>query len=200
MSSERPFNPLDKKNLGESVADALLARPQSRLPPTQKFEGAGVYAIYYRGDFPAYSLIAERNRLEAEIPIYVGKAVPKGARKGGLTDASPGAVLHARLTQHAESIIAAVNLAIEDFSCRYLTVDDIWIPLGENLLIDRFAPLWNKVVDGFGNHDPGRGRHQGKLPAWDVLHPGRKWAEHLQPGLSAAAVIASIEKEINRSA
>jgi hypothetical protein len=26
-------------------------------------------------------------------------------------------------------------------------VDDIWIPLGESLLIEMFSPLWNKVLD-----------------------------------------------------
>jgi hypothetical protein len=62
-----------------------------------------------------------------------------------------------------------------------LVVDDIWIPLGETLIIQRFQPLWNQVVDGFGNHDPGSGRHAGMRPSWDELHPGRRWAEHCQP-------------------
>lgn len=31
--SETPYNPLDKKNLGVSVADAMLSRPVSPLPP-----------------------------------------------------------------------------------------------------------------------------------------------------------------------
>ena len=36
-------------------------------------------------------------------------------------------------------------------------------------------------IDGFGDHDPGKGRHSGKMPLWDCLHPGRAWAERLQP-------------------
>ena len=48
------------------------------------------------------------------------------------------------------------------------------------MLISRFEPLWNKLVDGFGNHDPGKGRYQQKKSAWDLLHPGRPWAERLQ--------------------
>ncbi|HEX40441.1 MAG TPA: Eco29kI family restriction endonuclease, partial [Phycisphaerales bacterium] len=47
--------------------------------------------------------------------------------------------------------------------------------------IEMFAPLWNRCIDGFGNHAPGGGREKQQRPAWDVLHPGRSWAEKLQP-------------------
>ncbi|MFH7468019.1 Eco29kI family restriction endonuclease, partial [Pseudomonas syringae group genomosp. 7] len=62
---------------------------------------------------------------------------------------------------------------------RFLVVDDIWIPLGESLIISRFTPVWNSLIDGFGNHNPGKGRHAGMRTRWDVLHPGRVWAERL---------------------
>ena len=52
-------------------------------------------------------------------------------------------------------------------------VDDIWIPLGENILIERFKPLWNQVIDGFGNNDPGGRRATQYRSHWDVLHPGK---------------------------
>lgn len=172
------YNPLDKRNLAASVADALLAKPLGSFPPSESFSGAGVYAIYYHGRFDAYSPITRG----AEKPIYVGKAVPAGSRKGGLElDASSGQPLYKRLLEHAESIRQTDNLALEDFTCRYLVVDDIWIPLAESLLIRTFSPVWNSVIDGFGNHDPGKGRHQGQVPAWDVLHPGRPWAMKLRP-------------------
>ncbi len=170
----RPFNPLEKRHLGESVGQALLRQPASPLSTLQPFEGAGIYAIYYSGDFPAYEIIAERNtgsRFGA--PIYVGRAVPKGARKGGNLDLEPGRVLFNRLKQHRRSIEQVSNLSMEDFHCRHLVVDDIWIPLGESLLIATFAPIWNTLIDGFGNHDPGGGRHAGIRPRWDVIHPGR---------------------------
>ena len=173
-----PYNPLDKRNLGESVADALLDTEVQPLPPAP-FIGAGVYAIYYTGAFPAYMLLSEANcDGQFRCPIYVGKAVPPGARKGGLgLDADHGQALYKRLAEHAESVKAAHNLDINDFYCRILVVDDIWIPLAESMLIDRFKPVWNRVLDGFGNHDPGRGRYQGMMPQWDCLHPGRAWAE-----------------------
>lgn len=178
----KPFNPLDKRNLGESVADALLQTEPQALPP-EPFIGAGVYAIYYIGSFSAYEQLSKVNcDGKFHCPIYVGKAVPPGARKGGLgLDVDHGQALYKRLAEHAESVKATSNLDIADFFCRFLVVDDIWIPLAESMLIERFKPVWNRVLDGFGNHDPGKGRHQGMMPQWDCLHPGRAWAERLQP-------------------
>ena len=37
-------------------------------------------------------------------------------------------------------------------------------------------PLWNSYLDGFGNHDPGKGRYEQSKSDWDVVHPGRTWA------------------------
>lgn len=185
-----PFNPLDKRHLGESVGQAMLGRPVVRLTDLKSFQGAGIYAIYYSGKFPAYEAISKNNKHGLfSSPIYVGKAVPKGARKGGDLETNPGRVLYTRLTQHIKSIEDADNLDLGDFHCRYLIVDDIWIPLGESLLIAKFDPLWNKLIDGFGNHDPGSGRHAGLRPRWDVLHPGRHWAEKCQPRTETAEQI-----------
>lgn len=115
-------------------------------------------------------------------PIYVGKAVPEGARKGGQgEDVDPGTALYKRLNDHAKSIEAATNLNLADFRCRFLAVDDIWIPLAESMVIERFKPVWNCLLEGFGNHAPGRGRSSMMTPSWDWFHPGRAWAENLQP-------------------
>jgi len=187
----KPFNPLDKQNLGESVAESLLNTEAQPLPPS-RFIGAGVYAIYYTGPFFAYARLAEANRKgQLSYPIYVGKAVPAGVRKGGLgSETVHGQVLYRRLAEHAESIKAAQNLDVEDFYCRFLVVDDIWIPLAESILIERFKPVWNRVLDGFGNHNPGKGRYSGMMPQWDCLHPGRAWAERLQPCAYTAEQLA----------
>jgi hypothetical protein len=174
-----PFNPLDKKNLGASVAEALITAKTHPLGSIPSFNGVGIYAIYYAGSFNAYQLIsaANKNKIDPQVPIYVGKAVPPGARKGkAFADPLQSKSLFHRLAEHAESIRSAGNLDIGDFACRYLIVDEIWIPLGESLMIAKFAPLWNALIDGFGNHDPGKGRHEGLRPRWDVLHPGRPWA------------------------
>ncbi|MGE0607491.1 MAG: Eco29kI family restriction endonuclease [Pirellulales bacterium] len=186
MRIEQPFNPLDKKNLGESVAEALLAKVALPLPLEERFIGAGIYALYYLGDFPLYAEISKRNKAAEEShlewPIYIGKAIPKGARQGGVgLDASPGTVLYSRIAEHAESIVQSANLDIAHFTCRFLAVEDIWIPLGESLLIQRFGPVWNKALDGFGNHAPGKGRYKQQRSPWDTLHPGRGWAKNCAP-------------------
>ena len=175
MSEYDPYNPLDKQNLGISIRDALLARPVHPLGDLSAFPGAGLYALYYTGDFPAYERLAKLNRDgQFRIPIYVGMA-DKATRKGATKAAQRQ--LYDRLRKHAESIKAVSNLLLKDFYCRFLVVDEIWIPLGETLLISKFSPVWNGLVDGFGNHDPGAGRYEGLCPRWDTLHPGRKWAE-----------------------
>ncbi|HTX21263.1 MAG TPA: Eco29kI family restriction endonuclease [Candidatus Aquilonibacter sp.] len=194
MDTHEPFNPLNKKNLGFSVAEAMLEKPVEPLPPSSAFEGAGIYAIYYTGGFPAYKPITEKNKSNKfGCPIYVGKAVPAGARKGGFgLDAPAGRVLYQRLNHHADSIKQVQNLQPGDFHCRYLTVDDIWIPLGEALLIEMFSPLWNKVLDGFGNNDPGKGRYEQQISPWDILHPGRAWAAKLKPGRSKEEILEAV--------
>lgn len=53
MTETTPYNPLAKENLGKSVADALLNSKPLPLGDLPKFGGAGVYAIYYTGDFEA---------------------------------------------------------------------------------------------------------------------------------------------------
>jgi hypothetical protein len=162
MSDINSYNPLAKENLGRSVADALLELPCQPLKSEKRFVGAGIYAIYYTGDFKPYEKIRRRNQNDNfEQPIYVGKAVPPGSRKGNFgLDGDPGPALFKRLNEHAESINQAKNLKLSDFFRRALVVDDIWIPLGESLLIARYSPIWNKLNDGFGNHTPGKGRYQ----------------------------------------
>ena len=181
-----PYNPLEKKNIGSSIVQAMLGRPLEALPPTEPFIGAGVYAIYYKGTNTIYAQLA-RN----EIPIYVGKAIPIGARKGNVgLNSTQGTALYNRLRQHADSIAAVEDFRSADFMCRYLAVDDIWIPLAETLLIERFRPVWNVAVDGFGNHDPGRGRYNQQRSAWDTLHSGRLWAKRLNKGLFTRSQLA----------
>ena len=58
------FNPLDKRNLAESVTTAMLARPVVPFPPSP-FIGAGIYALYYTGSFPIYRQIAFLNKAKA---------------------------------------------------------------------------------------------------------------------------------------
>lgn len=186
-----PYNPLAMDNIAENIVTALLRTDPTPLDSMEsaKFAGAGIYALYYTGDFPAYQLVARANQDGAWAqPIYVGKAIPEGGRKGTKKPAvvteietqvkapKTTTALRKRLAEHRGSVVAAENLDIADFACRWLVIEPIWIPLGETLLITRYAPVWNRLIDGFGNHDPGAGRRSGMVPRWDVLHPGRPWA------------------------
>lgn len=65
--------------------------------------------IYYIGSFSAYGRLSELNRDgQFSYPIYVGKAVPPGARKGGLgLDVAHGQALYSRpLKKHYTKFIA----------------------------------------------------------------------------------------------
>jgi hypothetical protein len=182
MNSNVAYNPLDKINLAKSIESELLTRHINPLASVDHIVGAGVYVIYYTGPFSAYSVVAHANQHgKFSQPIYVGKAIPKGGRKGGLSRdvAATGRALADRLRQHASSIDEADNLDLAHFHVRHLVVDDIWIPLGENMLIETFKPIWNRPIDGFGNKDPGKRRSNQFRSPWDVLHPGRLFANKL---------------------
>lgn len=207
-----PYNPLDMDNIAKSIADALLSTPPTPLALVDQFRftGAGIYVIYYIGDFPAYAPIRENGSWSQ--PIYVGKAIPEGGRLGRLAKdpvveevatqiraPRQTTALRRRLGEHRNSIIAAQNLDVADFACRWLVIEPIWIPLGETLLITRYAPVWNRLVDGFGNHDPGAGRRRGMRSRWDVLHPGRSWAPSFAERPESAEDIAQDVAEYLRA-
>jgi hypothetical protein len=187
-----PFNPLDMENLAVSIANALLTTEPTPMSELTAFNGAGVYAIYYLGPPNFYAKLTTATVDESAVPIYVGKAVPKGGRKGvAVEHGTKSKALSARLGEHARSITQATDFDITDFSCRWLVVEPIWIPLGESVLIARFAPVWNVIVDGFGNHDPGSGRINGVRSRWDTLHPGRPWAPKFPARAETAEEIAA---------
>jgi hypothetical protein len=180
--SDKPYNPLAKRSLAESVVRSILESQVHPLSDTSHLVGAGVYILYYTGSLEWYAPIATLNRDgKFAQPIYIGKAIPKGGRKGGFAEdaAAKGTALRDRLGQHFSSVTEARNLKAADFYYRYLMVDDIWIPLGENMLIEEFKPVWNRVIDGFGNKDPGMRRKNQYRSPWDVIHPGRKFADKL---------------------
>lgn len=178
MDHYDPYNPLDIVHLGESIFNAMVTPQPAPVDAVGAFVGGGIYAIYYTGQYEPYSLLAEENRDgKFRAPLYVGKAVPAGARKGiNVTSGKRSHALSKRLREHAASLRAAQNLDTRDFWVRWLVIEPIWIPLGEQIMIARHTPLWNSLIDGFGNHDPGSGRISGIRSRWDTLHPGRPFA------------------------
>lgn len=158
--------------------------PVHALPPPERFVGSGVYAIYCISNSGIYQKFGTQiNRLDYAVPIYVGKAVPQGWRQGRNIDgADEGISLFSRLQTHAKSIASAKNLNLSDFACRFVIFEGVAISMiaaMEAKLIELKNPLWNSVIDGFGNHDPGKERISGMLSSWDTLHPGRAWAERM---------------------
>lgn len=169
----------------ELVKDAIRffnGTPVHTLPPPESFLGTGVYAIYYTGKNPAYKKYAQLNRLSYSYPIYVGKAVPKGWRQARVSDnqLSQSKELISRLREHGRSISIAQGLELQDFMCRFVIFEDAGsdlIGVIEAALIKLSMPLWNTAVDGFGIYCHRSKRYEQKKSDWDVIHPGRAWAE-----------------------
>lgn len=174
----RRFDPLDYGSLAKTLADQLMESELAYLSDVERFEGSGIYALFYEGDFPAYSQLSRINVAHrGSFPIYIGEAVPRTLTGGSFEfideEDSAKERLYQRIRQHKRSLSKAENLDVADFSCKMLVLRPMWVPLAESALIGTFVPVWNSVVPGFGNHDPGRGRELGMLSDWDVLHPGR---------------------------
>lgn len=171
----------------ELVKDAVRffnGTPVHPLPPPERFLGTGVYALYYTGNNPLYTRYKELNRLVYDFPIYVGKAVPEGWRQSRIhdSDTTQSTALYRRLKEHSRSIKAGDGLCLADFSCRLVIFEkegSDMIGSIEDTLIKLTQPLWNSCVDGFGNHDPGKGRYEQARSDWDVVHTGRAWANRL---------------------
>lgn len=55
-------------------------------------------------------------------------------------------------------------------------------------------------MDGFGNHDPSKGRYNQQISQWDTIHPGREWATQLKPlEMKEKDLIASIKSFIEQN-
>lgn len=168
------FDPTDPNTAGRVVALTLVAQARHPLSAIPDFYGAGVYAIYYKGDFAPYAPLSGTDH-----PIYVGKADPDNqAAKDAV---SQGTKLSGRLKEHAKSIRKATStLRIEDFECRFLIVQTGFQKSAEDYLINFFKPIWNsetKICFGLGKHGDSSETRGNKRSPWDTIHPGREWAD-----------------------
>ncbi|CBL45543.1 restriction endonuclease, similar to Eco29kIR [gamma proteobacterium HdN1] len=169
----------------ELVKDAVRffnGTPVHPLPPPRPFQGTGVYALYYIGQDGMYNRYGELNRLAYNHPIYVGKAVPRGWRQARVSDSATtqSNELFNRLREHSRNIAVGAHLELANFKCRFVIFESEgsdMISTIEAALIKLHKPLWNVALDGFGNHTPGNGRFQQAKSDWDVVHPGRAWAD-----------------------
>lgn len=171
--------------------DAFVASPVHQLSAVPNFVGSGVYGIYL---LDSTGTVYE-GRVQSTRPIYIGKAVPTGWRQGRLNSSSSDRKLKARLMEHKRSI-EATELDATRFGCRFLVMGDAaeeLIGAMESYLIRKYAPLWNSYIDGFGNHDPGKGRYDQAPSEWDTLHSGRLFASRLR---GTPPNIAAIKRKI----
>ena len=168
------YDPFTYETLMAGTVLKLEQQPLLPLADEINVEGPGIYCLVFDGDHQAYSSISG-----TEHPIYGGKAVPPGSRTGADGDVRVR-VLRQRIREHQRSITQATNLDVADFRYRALPIVPTWITLAERFLITHYRPVWNTSLDGFGDHDPGRGRYNGERSWWDTLHPGRAWADNLQ--------------------
>jgi Eco29kI restriction endonuclease len=178
------FRLLGLKSVVKEALNFFEGTAVHKLPPPERFYGAGIYALYYIGEYELYKPIAERNKDEIICPIYVGKAVPPGSRTGFDVSEDETEDLLGRLGEHKKSLMQAGNLNPNDFRCRFMIMlgneADLIVPV-EMAVIRKFKPLWNaKLLHGFGNHDPGAGRYKQRRSRWDILHEGRSWAARME--------------------
>ena len=179
------FDPSDPQRVGELISNTMLAQRKLPLAQVDKFWGAGVYAIYYNGDFDAYRPIKGTDH-----PIYVGKADPEDAHAN--TSEDQGLKLTGRLLEHAKNIGKASNLRLDDFHYRYLVVKSAWQKAAEDHLIKVYTPIWNNetgICYGLGKHGDSAKTRANERSPWDMLHPGRIWACDNKPNRKTVAQI-----------
>lgn len=180
--SEHVYSSPDFEEIIKDTIRFFNGTPVYELPPHERFHGTGVYAIYCIARRGSYSKFHQINRTSFRLPIYVGKAVPRGWRQArNLTNRDTKTYeLIGRLREHSQSIAQGSGIELDEFRCRFMILESQEADLigtVEAALIRMYRPLWNTVVDGFGNHDPGKGRYNQAKSDWDVYHTGRKWAE-----------------------
>jgi hypothetical protein len=188
------FDPSNPNVAGRIVGITMIAQDRKPLAALERFYGSGVYAIYYKGNFAAYSRVSKR-----EHPIYVGKADP--ADPASKTATEQGDRLANRLNDHRKNIgKAQTTLRLEDFDYRAIVVQTGWQTAAEDYLIHLFKPIWNSEVGicyGFGKHGDDPGTRANLRSPWDTLHPGRDWA-HRDSNMKDARPKKRIIDEINR--
>ncbi|MBL7497323.1 Eco29kI family restriction endonuclease [Frankia sp. CNm7] len=163
------WDPLSTESLAAYICWHFESQEVHRFDQNSpaRFEGAGLYAIYYLGSsVDLYLPLAGTS-----IPLYVGSAMSHNSATGlGTRSTAP---LHARIKIHHKSISSTADLPITEFGVRRLLLPDVHIRLGENALRVNYTPVWNSVLTGFGSNEQGSSTRQGQRTKWDTVHPGR---------------------------
>lgn len=170
------FDPLKPENIGAMLRSKLEGLDLQKFPH-DPFLGAGLYALYYEGNFPVYERITD-----CRTPIYVGKAEAGNSSYGFDPDYNMPKLTD-RIKKHSQSVkeveASGGNISRSEFRVRALSLEDAWIVLGERALLQNYRPvLWNTIMNGFGSNEPGVARSNSRS-VWDTIHPGRSRAGYL---------------------
>ena len=136
--------------LCKDAVRAFNGTPVCELPPP-RFTGSGVYAIYCTAKKGIYERYGNKvNRMGYNVPIYVGKAVPKEKPDEGMKYFETLACQDQLLFWH-NKIKSAFGFSTEDFSCRVFAINGFCkkeINCVHSMMIESYHPVWNKVFEG----------------------------------------------------
>lgn len=141
------FDPLSTEQIANTIYETFERQPLvSMTHEIPRFEGSGLYALYYRGtSMDMYPPLAH-----LQIPVYAGQALSSNSAAGEkVREKYP---LHSRLKQHRLSIIEG-GLPIAEFHFRALLLPDVHADLGENGLRVGYQPLWNSRLKSFDSKE-----------------------------------------------
>ncbi|WP_204060603.1 Eco29kI family restriction endonuclease [Microbispora corallina] len=161
------FDPMSTDHVSWAICRELERQPLVMFEPEiPRFNGSGLYAIYYRGA----SVGLYEPLVPYKIPIYVGQAESHNSATG--RGARTPDRLWKRISGHKRSIIEG-GLPIEEFGVRLLRLPDVHANLGENALRVNYLPVWNAVLPGFGSNEQGSSTRRSARTKWDTVHQGR---------------------------
>lgn len=162
------FDPIGTERITAAICQELERQPLISLHhELPRFEGSGLYAIYYHGKKVAlYAPLANY-----KIPVYVGQALSHNSATGAAVGSRTP--LWERTRDHRASIDGS-ELPVAEFGVRLLRLPDVHADLGENGLRVNYLPVWNAVLSGFGSHEQGSSTRQSSRSKWDTVHPGRR--------------------------
>ncbi|MGW2227125.1 Eco29kI family restriction endonuclease [Streptomyces formicae] len=165
--SPKSYDPLSTEQISHTICAMLERQPLvSMLQEIPRFEGAGLYALYYRGE--SVPLYLPLNGLQ--IPVYAGQGAASNSATGAKTTARRP--VYDRLRKHRRSMEEA-GLPLREFRFRALLLPDVHANLGENGLRVGYQPVWNHTLTGFGGNEQGSSTRQSKKSKWDTVHDGR---------------------------
>ena len=115
-------------DLEEVIKDTIRffnGTPVHAIPIPERFHGTGIYALYCIAKSGIYSKFHSVNRTEFRMPIYIGKAVPKGWRQARSLSSTDTKIyeLTSRIKEHSRSIDLGDGLNVSNFFCRFIILE-----------------------------------------------------------------------------